>query len=199
MSDWSTPGRPYAGEPSEGAATSWPRVPARPGSGTTDRWPQGPTLRGRAFASGTRRAGGFGIDWLLMLIPPTLLFIAWNASVTPAQYASGNGYSAISSTLVVAALLSVPVVFVGYPVWFIGRSGQTPGMRLMRIRLYRIDSDGSLSAPGYGTAWRRVAYALSATIIWPWGLVDYLSGPWNKHRQCLHDRFAGTVALDQRA
>jgi uncharacterized RDD family membrane protein YckC len=91
------------------------------------------------------------------------------------------------------------VVVVAYPVWFIGRRGQTPGMRRMRIRLARIDAEDHLSEVDFATSWRRW---FSALFFWALGLwivtllIDYLWPLRNRRNQCVHDKWGRTVALE---
>jgi uncharacterized RDD family membrane protein YckC len=90
-------------------------------------------------------------------------------------------------------------VFVAYPVWFLGRRGRTPGMQLMGIRLYRVNREGSLSAPDRATAWRRSAVAMGFWLIFAFGpALDYMWSFDNPRRQCLHDKFGRTVAVNER-
>jgi hypothetical protein len=52
----------------------------------------------------------------------------------------------LAETVVRIAFISGLVLIVAYPIYFIGKRGQTPGMKLLRIRLYRLGPDGELYA-----------------------------------------------------
>ena len=70
----------------------------------------------------------------------------------------------------------------------------------MRIRLYRIDAEERLSAPGFGAAWARWAEAVGARllVLYLAAAFDYAWSGWERRRQCLPDKAARTVALDER-
>ncbi len=89
-------------------------------------------------------------------------------------------------------------VFVLYPVWFIGRRGQTPGMKKMQIRLFQIHSEGNLVAPTSQRAWGRALMAFACWIVFFAWILDYLWPLGDKRHQCLHDKVARTVAVDER-
>ena len=75
-----------------------------------------------------------------------------------------------------------------YQLYFAGMAGQTPGMRLMGIRL--ISVRGTPPGPGRGTL-RLLALAISvlpAGLGWLWALFD------REHR-ALHDHLAGTYVI----
>jgi len=147
------------------------------------------------LATWRRRAVGFFLDVGLMAIVPFVLAIAFGASLPNAADAPP---SPISDALGWVLLASLGVVVV-YPAWFIGRRGQTPGMKRMQIRLYRMDAEGNLSAPGWGRAWGRSATAFVVLCLFDAGWLVYALWPLgNDRRQCLHDEVARTIAVDVR-
>jgi uncharacterized RDD family membrane protein YckC len=93
--------------------------------------------------------------------------------------------TAVTAALGVASLLWT----VGYFVGFWSTTGQTPGSRVMRIRV--IDADG---APGLKPrrALVRVAGLVLATIPLFAGFLMML---WDGRRRCLQDRLARTVVI----
>jgi uncharacterized RDD family membrane protein YckC len=108
-------------------------------------------------------------------------------------------WSAISDISLAAGLLLSLGLVVVYPVWFIGRRGQTPGMLRMRIRLSRIDDEDNLSDVDFATSWRRWLFALPFWVTALYGvtlLFDYLWPLRDRRHQCLHDKWARTVALE---
>ena len=157
-------------------------------------------LAGRCLASWRRRAAGFAIDAVLMGVVPLACFVAFGASLPPAQGANDTQpWSAISDISLAAGLLLSLGLVVVYPVWFIGRRGQTPGMRRMRIRLSRIDDEDNLSDVDFATSWRRWLFALPFWVTALYGvtlLFDYLWPLRDRRHQCLHDKWARTVALE---
>lgn len=72
-----------------------------------------------------------------------------------------------------------------YLTWFWHRGGQTLAMQTWRIRL--VDQTGS--AVGQGQAWLRYALALAGLAGFGFG---FLWAVWDRDRQFMHDRLAGT-------
>jgi uncharacterized RDD family membrane protein YckC len=79
---------------------------------------------------------------------------------------------------------------IGYFVYFIGKTGQTPGKSLMHLKVIRL-SDGL--PPGYGSAILREAIGkfISAIAIF----LGYLWMIWDPRKQTWHDKIAGTVVI----
>jgi uncharacterized RDD family membrane protein YckC len=103
--------------------------------------------------------------------------------------ASESGGAAIGGVLLYVALIFL--VSVAYFPWFWTRGGQTPGMRLFRLRVVR-DADGG---PVSGTA-----AALRLLGYWVNGAVFYIGFIWifvDKRRRGWHDLIAGTVVIEQ--
>lgn len=97
-------------------------------------------------------------------------------------------------------LLAVQVV---YEALSLRRWSATPGKRVVGISVRRLGSPGRLSWQVIG---RRVAFIygvgalslvplLSYLLVIVW-LLDYLWPLWDKPRQALHDKFAGTVVVE---
>ena len=132
-----------------------------------------------------------------MLSAPLAFFVAFAVSVP--ETADPNPPMSVLSWVWFWCLMASFTVFVLYPVWFIERRGQTPGMRQMEIRLFRIDGEGNLEAPssaraGVAPLRRRPAGSSSS----PGS--STISGPWATCvRECIHDKIAGTVAVDVRS
>jgi uncharacterized RDD family membrane protein YckC len=109
------------------------------------------------------------------------------------------GWREVGPDLLVAGILDRNPMAVGavglflgiaglYELYFAGISGQTPGMRLMGIRL--ISQRGTAPGPGRGLL-RLLAVAVSvlpAGLGWLWALFD------REHR-ALHDHLAGTYVI----
>lgn len=145
-----------------------------------------------------RRAWAFLFDAFVMallllvwVIPYIFIYIVFDASGWLAHTVIGFAF-----------ILSI-VLLIVYPVYFIGKRGQTPGMKLLQIRLYRLGPDGELYAPTHGVSWCRwatvmVLNLLSGALFGIPIILDYLWAAWDKQRQCLHDKVVGTVAVDER-
>jgi uncharacterized RDD family membrane protein YckC len=93
-----------------------------------------------------------------------------------------------------AANLIAGVVAFLYYVLQHGRWGQTPGKRVMSLRVVRADDGGPIS---YGqAAWRLLfAYLVSLATCGIGGLVDVAWILWDARRQALHDKVARTVVV----
>jgi uncharacterized RDD family membrane protein YckC len=153
-------------------------------------------VRDVRLASTASRAAGFFIDAGAMTIVPVLLYVGFIASMTTFNHQDGPLSRA--SWVWLLSLLASLTVFVAYPAWFIGRRGQTPGMKRMGIRLHRVNREGTLSPPGWGNAWGRSAAAMAGWLILFFGpAVDYLSSFEDRRRQCLHDKLGRTVAVQE--
>lgn len=86
-------------------------------------------------------------------------------------------------------LAAVTVFGLGYFPWFWSRTGATPGMKMMGLRVVR-DADGGPISGGQAIL-RLVGY-------WVSGLVLYLGYIWilvDKRRRGWHDLIAGTVVI----
>ncbi|MFA5082378.1 MAG: RDD family protein [Hydrogenophilaceae bacterium] len=75
-----------------------------------------------------------------------------------------------------------------YFTWFWHRGGQTLAMKTWRIRL--VGQDGT--RVGFGQAWLRYALAVLGVTAFGFGLLWAL---WDRDRQFMHDRLAGTRLL----
>ncbi len=93
------------------------------------------------YARWGRRGAGFLIDFLLMATLPVAFFILFGAS-TP-DTTNPNPPISLVSWVWFWSWLASSTLFVVYPVWFISRRGQTPGMKKMRIRLMHMDVEGA--------------------------------------------------------
>jgi uncharacterized RDD family membrane protein YckC len=169
-------------DPAQGARFTW-------GSPSEDAPP--PDVR---YATWGRRALGFLLDFLLMAPAPIVFDILFGASVPN----NANAPMSLISWVWFWCLLASLTLFVVYPVWFIGRRGQTPGMRRMQIRLFQVDREGNLEAPSRQRAWGRAATAFACWLLIAAWILDYLWPLGDKRHQCIHDKVARTVAVDVR-
>ncbi len=137
--------------------------------------------------------GGFGarlvayiVDGFIVGLAVTLIAIV-GATIAGLSYVSDNtGGVAVGIGLVAVFAL---VVSVGYFPWFWSRSGQTPGMRMLGLKVVR-DTDGG-PITGTQALLRLIGY-------WVSGVVMYLGYIWifvDKRRRGWHDLIAGTVVI----
>ena len=110
----------------------------------------------------------------------------------------------INGPLLAGSLIALAlnlVYFGGFWAW----RGATPAMSLLGMRLRAWEGDGPL---GNGRTLRRwLGLNLGSVVSLlpvigclgaPWPFADLLSPPWDRRRQALHDKFAGTVVVRTR-
>lgn len=79
---------------------------------------------------------------------------------------------------------------IGYPVYFIGSKGQTPGKMALGIKVVKVDGG---SVPGFGSAFlREVIGKLLSGLLFALG---YLWMLWDNKKQTWHDKISGTVVV----
>ncbi|MDH4141111.1 MAG: RDD family protein [Chloroflexota bacterium] len=139
--------------------------------------PEAGPAPGLEFADPGGRLVAYIVDILLnMVIVVALSILAGLAVVTVP----------VLAVLPVLAILIVPLLYFPY---YWQRDGQTPGMRMMRIKVVR-DIDGGPVSWG-GAILRLIGY-------WVSGLVFYIGYIWifiDKRRRGWHDLIAGTVVI----
>jgi uncharacterized RDD family membrane protein YckC len=106
-----------------------------------------------------------------------------------AAAAASNDNGTIAGLTGLLAVVGIFVVSLLYLPWFWGHGGQTPGLKIMHLRVVREQDGGPLSM---GTAFvRLVGYWIS-------GAVFYLGFIWilfDARRQGWLDKIAGTVVI----
>lgn len=146
----------------------------------------------------SRRARGFLFDLLIMV----LILCVWVIPDVLIEWVfDASGWFA--DTVYEITFIGCIGLLIAYPVYFIGKSGQTPGMKRLHIRLYRLGPNGDLYAPTYKLSLGRWAIFMIFNVLSGalFGLpiaLDYLWASWDKRNQCLHDKAVGTVAVDER-
>ena len=86
-------------------------------------------------------------------------------------------------------VLGMLVFVLGYPIYFIGSRGQTPGKMALGIKVVR---DGSAAPVGYGLATGRFfATILSGLPLY----LGYLWPLWDAKKQTFHDKICGTLVV----
>ena len=154
-------GAPPPGQYPYGAPPPQYQYGAPPPYGAPGYSPSGP------LATWIYRVGGRILDGLIFGVPPALIGLATNRVI-------GN-------------LLSfVGLAIIGY---LNGATGQTPGKKIVGLRLVR-ERDGQLLGGGMGIV-REIAHFLdtiACLIGWLWPL-------WDQKRQTFADKICGTVVL----
>ena len=91
------------------------------------------------------------------------------------------------------AIMFILTLVIGYLIWFIivARHGQTPGKQLAKVVC--IDKNGDILG-FWRMVWREIIsqYLLILVTASLFAYLDYLWALWDKDRQTLHDKMAGT-------
>jgi uncharacterized RDD family membrane protein YckC len=207
------PSEPAPPAPAQPAATTtgWqqpasePAAPAtgwqQPASGPTAQppvgWQQPESEAGPApgieFAGHGGRLVAYILDGILVSVIVIVIAVLASAIVVGGITVSPSGDTAsVSGAAVASILLALLVIFIislVYFPFFWARGGQTPGMRVFRLRVVR-DRDGGRI--GWGAAWLRLIG------LWVSSFVFYLGFIWifiDKRRRGWHDLIAGTVVI----
>ncbi|HVC71446.1 MAG TPA: RDD family protein [Acidimicrobiales bacterium] len=185
---------------------------APPGYGNL--WPGAPAWKGAQFgrphfgpgalASPGRRLAARALD-ALVLVPVLALFTVIAVLVVAPR--AGPIFPRINTELnapaptpgfvwiylaVFACVLMTGVVMVVYETVATARFGRTLGKAWLHIRPIRTDG----SRLGWGRSFGRVSlYWLSGFLSWL-GLLDPLWCLWDGNQQCLHDKAAGTLVIN---
>jgi uncharacterized RDD family membrane protein YckC len=128
-----------------------------------------------------RRFGALLIDIFLATMLLACALLAWSAwSGEMPAWGSGTLNSAIATAVLIALLVMVLLD---------ARLQGTPGLQLLDCRL--VDAR-SRKAIGLGRSAKRTGYLLLAVLPL---LLGVLWIGWDKHKQGLHDKLAGTVVI----
>ena len=103
--------------------------------------------------------------------------------------AASNDSAGLAGASVLLAVLAVLLVYLLYMPWFWGHGGQTPGMKVLRVRVVRERDGGPVTM---GQAYLRLLG------FWISSAVFYLGFIWilfDGRRQGWHDKIAGTVVI----
>lgn len=189
------PGYPPVWHAPPGYAPSW-WMPQWKGA-ALGRPPQGPG----ALAQPGLRLGARLLDALIFL--PFTIVVATVAIVIAAPHvgplfpnnANGTsntfpGFLWLELVFIATALLS-EMVWVFFAAFCTARWGRTPGKAVVHIR--PLKSDGR--PVGFGLALGREASTAAAGILSWIGLLDPLWCLWDDNRQCVHDKIASTIVI----
>ncbi len=136
------------------------------------------------------------VDALLLGIPFAILFAIFAAagglfastSNSNSQSSNGAGAALFGGAFVLLYLLALAVTF-GYWIYFWGSSGETIGMRLLRLRVI----DANSGAPiGYG----RATIRLLMTFVNTWACyIGWIWVAFDPRKQGWHDKVANSVVV----
>lgn len=142
---------------------------------------------GIRFAGPGARLVAYIIDAILVAVFMFVVVLVFGALVTGAAVSGSAGLAVGGGILLVLAVLGV--AFLYFP-FFWARGGQTPGMKVFRIRIVR-DRDGGPISGGQALL-RLLGYFVN-------GVVFYIGYVWiliDKRRRGWHDLIAGTVVIE---
>lgn len=138
-----------------------------------------PVLAGELATYGSRVVG-FLVDGALIFAASMVLALA-SVGIS----GDGNGSTAIGVVSVIGSFI--------YAWLMIGRSGQTVGMRVAKVRC--VMADGSSLTMGRAAGRAAVAMALGIVPYLLGTILDLLFPAWDKKRQTLHDKAVGSLVV----
>ncbi len=141
-----------------------------------------PVLAPFQFASGGQRFAAFLIDSFILTI------LVWLLAIFAALATDSTG----DTFAICSGLLTLGGPF-GYYTYFHARSGQTPGKKMMRIKV--VSTDGSPLTTGK-SAGRAFGYMLTSALTYVFvGFIGFLWMFRDENRQTWHDKMAGTYVI----
>jgi len=162
----------------------------------------GAAMRGAPYASWGIRVGGYLIDAVILLVVFALFFVLFRHSHTLDVHLMARRGARRRNLSSLPFLIS-GALYVLYGTLLCGSPrGQTVGMMAVGVRAVRDETLGTL---GYGRALARAVLEgflrLLNLLFFLLGLIwvlDMLFPLWDKKRQTLHDKVAGSVVLSVR-
>jgi uncharacterized RDD family membrane protein YckC len=165
-----------------------PPTPAPPPMSWQAPEPEMGPAPGVRFAGHGARLIAYIVDTILVGVVVLLATLVFGVILAGAAASDSAGAAIGGSLLWLVVILAVSLAY--FP-WFWARGGQTPGMKLFRLRVVR-DADGG---PISGTA-----AVLRLLGFWVNSVVFYIGFIWifvDKRRRGWHDLIAGTVVIEQ--
>jgi uncharacterized RDD family membrane protein YckC len=139
------------------------------------------------FASFGIRLAAYLIDTIILSIFAMIIGGVFGAMMFAGANRAGANGLGLSFFLVQGTVL---IVQAAYYTYFVGKSGQTPGKKLCKIKV--VNADGT--PVGYAKALGRFfAYLLSSFTC----LIGFLMAAWDDQRRALHDRVCSTRVVKQ--
>ena len=186
------------------AVRSAPGARVRPRSPTQTGYPPPASSEswGAPYATWGIRVGGYLIDAVIFLVVLALFYLLFRHSHTLDVHLMARKGTRRRNFSAVPFLIT-GVLWIAYGTFLCGSPrGQTVGMMAVGVRAVRDESLGEL---GYGRALGRAVFEgvlrLINLLFFLLGLVwilDMLFPLWDKKRQTLHDKVAGSVVLRTR-
>lgn len=142
---------------------------------------------GVRFASPVARFVGYLIDGFVTGAAYLLISLVLGVIVA---FAGSNGLDFLVGMGIILYFLAFLVLWLVYFPYFWSRGGQTPGMKVMRIKVVR-DEDGGPVSFGSGVV-RLLGYFVSSAVLYLgfiWILIDRRKRGW-------HDLMAGTCVVE---
>jgi uncharacterized RDD family membrane protein YckC len=154
-------------------------LPAYPQDAAEREAEQAGPVGERQYASWGRRVGAYLLDSLIIIVPLVVLIVV---------------FAALDVWVVVllAYLATLIVPFVYFTFFHGDPHGQTPGKRMLGIRVVGDETGESI---GYGRAFGRYAITFVFWIFFLPGILDYLWPLWDAKNQALHDKVVGSIVV----
>lgn len=160
-----------------------------------------------ALAEPARRLGARLLD-LLLLVPVFVVLVVITLLIAAPHFGpwfptinqNADGTTSTSPMpgffwlylVVFGSALATGLVMLVYETVAVGAYGRTLGMRWLALRPVRLDG----TPLGWGRALSRALIFWVAGFIGWLGLLDPLWCLWDEHRQCLHDKVAGSIVIN---
>jgi len=171
-----------------------PAVPAPPPPAPVAAPPPPAVSSARASApvAATGEPAGFGPRLLAYLVDAVILGVGATVVMVPVAVITGllaRKVPVLAMLLSGVSYLLILALCIGYPVYFWGTRGATPGKKMLKLRVVRVDG---VDPVGYGkAALRLVGYMVSGFILY----IGFLMILFTERKQGLHDMIAGTLVV----
>jgi uncharacterized RDD family membrane protein YckC len=136
------------------------------------------------YATYRRRAAALSIDSIWWTV--ILLFVPLGPSTEDILMAPESSALSVALWLAIGQCIPILVTGVLWVVW-----GTSPGKRALHLRI--VDADSGQRMTARQSVLRTLGYLLSFATCG----AGFLWAPFNQRRQCLHDRMANTVVIDE--
>jgi uncharacterized RDD family membrane protein YckC len=140
------------------------------------------------YASFWTRFAAYFVDGIITGILSAIIGGVLGLAIGAAGGMSGDNKA---TGIIIIQVVSLGVGFcirAAYFIYFIGKSGQTPGKKLCKIRV--VNADGSQVTYGKATG-RFFGYLLSSLIL----CIGFLMAAWDDEKRALHDRLCNTRVI----
>src|SRR3990167_9319672 len=144
---------------------------------------------------------GFGIRFLaywvdFLILFPLGLMIQQMVGNSPFAMFQAQSLSDIqkiqgSSNSILGMAIALPLAIAYFLIFWVNYDGATPGKKLLGIKIVK-DNGEKLTYPAAFIRW--IGYMISAATMFFFG-IGYLWIIWDKKKQALHDKIAGTVVV----